>query len=100
MPLASYAASEACKKASMDLGKRSGLFERCWTRREWNAASVCCLMNETGSLLFCVFTSSLQYPERFAYLLLEDLMRSVEQLGGYDEASEKALTGALHETMR
>merc|ERR1711920_297553 len=70
------------------------------TRLLWKTGSVCCLMNKTGSLLFCVFTASLQYPEKFAYRLLEELMRSVEQLGGYDEASEDGMSGALQETMR
>merc|ERR1719203_290925 len=50
------------------------------TRLQWNDGSVCCLMDQQGALLYCVVTSFMEYPERFAYQLLQELMAAAQQV--------------------
>jgi len=70
------------------------------TRLQWNDGSVCCLMDQQGTLLYCVVTSFMEYPERFAYQLLQELMGAVQKLGSADDASENGLTDALQKNMQ
>uniref|UniRef100_A0A7S0FFK3 Longin domain-containing protein n=1 Tax=Pyrodinium bahamense TaxID=73915 RepID=A0A7S0FFK3_9DINO len=69
------------------------------TRLQWNDGSVCCLMDEDGVVLYCVLTSSLAYPERPAYKLLNDLMTEVQKLGEIETATEHSLNQQLQQQM-
>mmetsp|Transcript_147012 Transcript_147012/g.259176 ORF Transcript_147012/g.259176 Transcript_147012/m.259176 type:complete len:226 (+) Transcript_147012:61-738(+) len=69
------------------------------TRLQWNDGSVCCLMDQQGLLLYCVVTSFMEYPERFAYQLLQELLGSVQELAGTETAPENGLTQSLHPRM-
>mmetsp|Transcript_114519 Transcript_114519/g.160785 ORF Transcript_114519/g.160785 Transcript_114519/m.160785 type:complete len:210 (-) Transcript_114519:52-681(-) len=72
------------------------------TRLQWNNGSVCCLMDEQGRLLYCVVTSSLQYPEQQAYKLLYSFQGLVERENTIelDELSEHALNDKLKGQMK
>uniref|UniRef100_A0A7S1AYP7 V-SNARE coiled-coil homology domain-containing protein n=1 Tax=Noctiluca scintillans TaxID=2966 RepID=A0A7S1AYP7_NOCSC len=70
------------------------------TRLQWNAGSVCCLMDQQGVNLYCVVTQELKYPERFAYQLLQDVMASVQDHGDLDSLGENELTAELEPRMR
>lgn len=75
------------------------------TRLQWNDGSVCCLMDQKGMLLFCVVTSFMEYPERFAYALLQELMQAVGQIdsmGGVtiETAAENGLAQELTPRMQ
>merc|ERR1719149_159038 len=69
------------------------------TRLQWNDGSVCCLMDQQGTMLYCVVTSFMEYPERFAYQLLQELMGSVQQQGGADDCAENGLLEGLKQKM-
>jgi len=70
------------------------------TRLQWNDGSVCCLMDQQGSLLYCVVTATLNYPERLAYQLLYELEKKVKSIEGIDDASEHSLNLQLEDDMR
>lgn len=70
------------------------------TRLQWNDGSVCCLMDQQGSLLYCVVTATLNYPERLAYQLLYEFEKKVKTIEGIDEASEHSLNTKLEDDMR
>lgn len=70
------------------------------TRLQWNDGSVCCLMDQQGSLLYCVVTSFMEYPERFAYQLLQELMGAVSQQGSVEDVAENGLTAVLKPKMQ
>lgn len=55
-------------------------------RLAWGDASICCLVDQQGELLYCVYTSSLAYPETMAYHLLNEVMNTVMSSGGNVEA--------------
>lgn len=61
------------------------------TRLQWNDGSVCCLMDNQGDMLYCVVTSFMNYPERFAYQLLRDFSQVVSAKEGLDTAAEGEL---------
>merc|ERR1719316_1941331 len=42
----------------------------------------------------------MEYPERFAYQLLQELMGAVQQVGGIDDSAENGLTDALQKKMQ
>merc|ERR1712048_1398079 len=48
------------------------------TRLQWHDGSVCCMLDAEARLLFCVVTSTIQYPENLAYKLLYDLQLEVQ----------------------
>eukprot|EP00928_Gymnodinium_smaydae_P046482 TRINITY_DN30972_c0_g1_i1.p1 TRINITY_DN30972_c0_g1~~TRINITY_DN30972_c0_g1_i1.p1 ORF type:complete len:238 (+),score=46.62 TRINITY_DN30972_c0_g1_i1:81-794(+) len=52
------------------------------TRLQWDEGSVCCLMDQQGTLLYVVMTTMIAYPERLAYQLLYDLVVAVQQHQG------------------
>mmetsp|Transcript_16 Transcript_16/g.23 ORF Transcript_16/g.23 Transcript_16/m.23 type:complete len:200 (-) Transcript_16:16-615(-) len=70
------------------------------TRLQWNDGSVCCLMDDQGTLLYCLVTSLLTYPEILAYQLLYDLQVKVLQLSHLDTASEHSLNDNLQPIMK
>lgn len=70
------------------------------TRLQWNDGSVCCLMDQQGHLLYCVVTSFMEYPERFAYQLLQEKMKEVQSLGPIDDVPENGLNEALQKKMQ
>jgi len=68
------------------------------TRLQWNEGSVCCMRDNGGTLLYCVVTASMDYPERYAYQLLSDLNQHVLQM---PEAYEpNLLENCLHAVLQ
>lgn len=65
------------------------------TRLQWNDGSVCCLMDQSGALLFCVVTAFMEYPERYAYQLLRDFMAVVHAASDFESVVENGLTVEL-----
>lgn len=70
------------------------------TRLQWKDGSVCCLMDRQGTILFCVVTSLLAYPERLAYQLLSDLAESVMQMESLSSAAELKMNDMLRGRFR
>eukprot|EP00930_Biecheleria_cincta_P015536 TRINITY_DN12923_c0_g2_i1.p1 TRINITY_DN12923_c0_g2~~TRINITY_DN12923_c0_g2_i1.p1 ORF type:complete len:196 (-),score=45.99 TRINITY_DN12923_c0_g2_i1:299-886(-) len=50
------------------------------TRLKWNDRSFCCMLDSTGLLLFCLLTSSMEYPEQVAFALLQELNTKVSEM--------------------
>lgn len=71
-------------------------------RLEWNKGTVNCLVDQGGDLLYCVVTSSVEYPERYAYQLLAEFQDLVKQVGGaqLQTGTEKCLNDRLHIRMQ
>jgi hypothetical protein len=67
-------------------------------RLQWDSGSVCCFMDNQGTLLYCVVTSVITYPERLAYQLLYDLVVSMQALG--ESATEHATENSLNTTLK
>lgn len=42
-------------------------------RLQWGNGSVCCLLDMQGESLYCLITAQMEYPERLAYQLLQEL---------------------------
>eukprot|EP00931_Biecheleriopsis_adriatica_P107791 TRINITY_DN82116_c0_g1_i1.p1 TRINITY_DN82116_c0_g1~~TRINITY_DN82116_c0_g1_i1.p1 ORF type:complete len:278 (+),score=35.00 TRINITY_DN82116_c0_g1_i1:69-836(+) len=86
---------EAAKK-KMKPGQR--------TRLQWGPGSVNCILDRSGELLYCVVTSSMDYPDRQAYQLLADLEVAVKHAldngTNLDALPSDALQEALQGTMR
>jgi hypothetical protein len=51
-------------------------------RLQWNAGSVCCLVDQDGICLYALVTKSVNYPEKFAFNLLQELSQDVEKQHG------------------
>lgn len=47
-------------------------------RLQWNAGSVCCLLDQEGICLYCLVTESVNYPEKLAFQLLQELSQDVQ----------------------
>lgn len=69
-------------------------------RLQWNEGSVCILMDQQGELVFCVYTSLMDYPERCAFQLLQEFMQTVHTEGRTQLVSENGLTQALKPKMQ
>jgi len=70
------------------------------TRLQWNDGSVCCLMDQQGAFLYCLVTAFIEYPERFAYQLLQEFMGFVQQIENVHSEVELGLNEALRPRMR
>merc|ERR1712083_355682 len=70
------------------------------TKLQSKESLVCCRLDHQGILLHCVMASSLTYPVRLAYQLLDDLMSAVQPLDGITSAGEYALNTQLHPQMK
>lgn len=68
------------------------------TRLQWNEGSVCCMRDNGGTLLYCLITANMDYPERFAYQLLTDLHQHV--LGVTEAFQPDAVEYSLHEALQ
>eukprot|EP00930_Biecheleria_cincta_P015537 TRINITY_DN12923_c0_g2_i2.p1 TRINITY_DN12923_c0_g2~~TRINITY_DN12923_c0_g2_i2.p1 ORF type:complete len:213 (-),score=53.09 TRINITY_DN12923_c0_g2_i2:299-937(-) len=70
------------------------------TRLQWNDGSVCCMLDSTGLLLFCLLTSSMEYPEQVAFALLQELNTKVSELNvDVETATENGLDQELGHKM-
>jgi len=69
----------------------------CRSRFKWNSGSVCCLVSQQGDLFANVITLTLDYPERFAYRLLTEVVCLVKGLkeNEWKTARDMALTQKL-----
>jgi len=56
-------------------------------RLQWGNGSVCCLLDMQGESLYCLITAQMEYPERLAYQLLNELNQHVYQNHGQEVAS-------------
>lgn len=69
-------------------------------RLGWHSGSVCCLMDQSAKYLYCLVTSSMEYPERFAFKLLEKFMATAQSGVDMENAVEKSLTVMLRPKMQ
>jgi len=70
------------------------------TRLKWHGGSVCCFMDPLGTLLYCLVTSDLAYPERLAHQLLFDLSIIVQQSGPPESFTENTVSEPVQHQMR
>lgn len=59
-------------------------------RLQWGNGSVCCLLDMQGESLYCLITAQMEYPERLAYQLLNELNQHVYQNHGQELTSSEA----------
>jgi hypothetical protein len=69
-------------------------------RLQWGEGSICCVVDPQGHMLYCVYTSSLTYPENLAYDLLSDVMAAVVSDPNYSRAEGDIDTVALKRKMK
>jgi len=48
-------------------------------RLQWSKGCVCCLMDRTGENFYCLVTSSMEYPESYAFKLLQEFLNIAQQ---------------------
>mmetsp|Transcript_86399 Transcript_86399/g.241698 ORF Transcript_86399/g.241698 Transcript_86399/m.241698 type:complete len:173 (-) Transcript_86399:96-614(-) len=68
------------------------------TRLQWNDGSVCCLMDQQGEYLYCVVNSFMEYPEHYAYQLLQECLAAVQKIP--TDTLRSAKEGGLSEVMK
>jgi len=66
-------------------------------RLAWGEGSVCCQLDERGEILYSLVTASLDYPERLAFQLLNELQDSVRQRLSPEEVTN--MTSLPHESV-
>lgn len=65
------------------------------TRLQWNACSICCLVDQQGEYLAVAVTSSLEYPERVAYQMLQELLTFSFKVEAMDSAGHLELNDVI-----
>lgn len=69
-------------------------------RLQWNAGSVCCLVDGEGKNLLCLVTESVDYPEQQAFRCLNDLWQEVAKHDGtFQSCASMGLQQQLSATM-
>jgi len=64
--------------------------------KQHHGGSVCCMLDARGMLVVCLTTTTLEYPERLAFLLLQELLAYVyEQTGGGEVGAAAESIAAL-----